>query len=99
MFLEHLDLGLAPSEALSALGGVQTILTSKSNQSKGSTTSSAKIVAIEDEPVSYPEYAKRTVKALMGRQMVRPGGVKGLLGNVFGVGQRKDGKAGDDGEH
>lgn len=99
LFLEHLDLGLAPSEALSALGGVQTILTSKSNQSKGSTTSSAKIVAIEDEPVSYPEYAKRTVKALMGRQMVRPGGVKGLLGNVFGVGQRKDGKAGDDGEH
>ena len=93
-FLEYIDSGLAPSESLSALGGLQTILTSK----PGKEQQTAKIVALEDEPVTYPEYARRTVKALMGRQMVRPGGVAGLLGNVFGIGQRKDGKAGDDGE-
>jgi hypothetical protein len=106
-FLIYVDKGLAPSEALATLGGLQTILTSgnrsTSSSSSGGGTGAgagagAKIVPLEEDPIVYPEYARRTVKALMGRQMVRPGGVAGLLGNVFGFGERKDGKSGDDGE-
>lgn len=106
-FLEYVNKGLAPSEALATLGGLQTILTSgnksTSSSSSGGGTGAgagagAKIVPLEEDPIVYPEYARRTVKALMGRQIVRPGGVAGLLGNVFGFGERKDGKSGDDGE-
>ena len=44
------------------------------------------MVAVEDEQdPPYPDYLRRTVHALMGRQLLRPGGIAGLLSNVFGL--------------
>jgi hypothetical protein len=91
-FLEYLDEQLGPGDAMSTLGGISTIMTPKRNP-----LTSAKIVPVEEEEAAYPDYAKRTVRALMGRQLIRKGGVAGLLGNVFGAGERNDGKTSNDG--
>jgi len=91
-FLEYLDEQLGPGDAMSTLGGISTIMTPRRKPQ-----TSAKIVPVEEEEAIYPEYAKRTVRALMGRQLIRKGGVAGLLGNVFGAGERNDGKISNDG--
>jgi hypothetical protein len=83
--LEFID-QIGPQEAMSTLSSISTIMQVKKKPPKVR----AKVVPVEEEEIVYPDYAKRTVRALMGRQLVRDGGVRGLFSNVFGVG--------DDGE-
>jgi len=74
---------LAPAECLSMLGSVLSIVAAR-------TKPASRVEVLDGNGGStaspqWPDYVKRTAHVLMGKQLIRTGGVKGLMANVFGA--------------
>lgn len=79
---------LPPSECLSTLGALLGLVTAKRRPTP-------KLEILDDSGISHthpgwPLYVAQTTQVLMGKQLVRKGGVKGLMANVFGAGMGKN---------
>ncbi len=79
---------LPPSECLSMLGAVLGLVATKRRPAP-------KLELLDDRGVSqsdpgWPSYVGQTAQVLMGKQLVRQGGVKGLMANVFGASMGKN---------
>jgi hypothetical protein len=74
---------LAPAECLSMLGAVLSVVTARKKPAgrveildgSGASTASP----------TWPSYVTQTAQVLMGKQLIRTGGVRGLMANVFGA--------------
>lgn len=69
---------LPPAEGFAVLGGVSRLASAPAGQGKQAS-------ADRLQARSWPAYVGRTAQALMARQLAAPGGIRGLMLNLFGA--------------
>lgn len=98
--LRILEEVLSPAESLSALGSARNIVVAHNNRLRDTVRSklrqmTARVTLIDEAgenramaealKAGWPDYVSRTINVLMGKQVVRKGGVAALITNVSGT--------------